>query len=130
VPSLHRNPLPPGSGAAYIGNARSRAANSRKKIAMTIRTAIPALGASAFALTLAACASADAGARAGVMCQGLATGEGLRVASQGAATSGDGGLRVPVRLEDRVGRRVDAVCVFADGKARWAAPLPAGLATR
>lgn len=95
---------------------------------MKNRTTLLALAAGA--LTLAACATPDAGARAGVACQGLATGDGLRVVSLGAATAADGSTRIPVQVEDRVGRRVNAVCVVSGASARWAAPLPAGLATR
>lgn len=97
---------------------------------MKNRTTLFALAAGAAALSLAACATPDAGARAGVACQGLATGDGLRVVSLGEATAADGGTRIPVQVEDRVGRRVNAVCVVAGQSARWAAPLPAGLATR
>lgn len=81
--------------------------------------------------TLAACASTDAGGdRAAVMCMGLATAEGLRTVSTGKATAADGAMRVPMRVEDRVGRRVDASCTFANGQARWTAALPAGLTTQ
>jgi hypothetical protein len=93
-------------------------------------TTLLALAAGAAALTLAACATPDAGASAGVACQGLATADGLRVVSLGQETAADGSTRIPVQVEDRVGRRVNAVCVVAGQSARWATPLPAGLATR
>lgn len=85
-------------------------------------------------LALSACASTDAGtpsaSAAAVQCQGLASAEGLRVVNTGAATAADGGFRVPMKVEDRIGRRVDATCVFAGGQPRWASALPAGLTTR
>jgi hypothetical protein len=86
------------------------------------------------ALALSACASTDAGApsasTAAVHCQGLANADGLRVVNTGTATAAEGGFRVPMKVEDRVGRRVDATCVFASGQPRWASALPAGLTTR
>lgn len=90
--------------------------------------------AAAAVLALSACASTDTGSaatsRAVVQCQGLATSEGLRVVDTGATAAAEGGVRVPMKVEDRVGRRVDATCAFDGKQPRWASALPAGLATR
>jgi hypothetical protein len=95
---------------------------------------LTALSAAAAALIVAGCASTDSGtpsaSRAGVMCQGLATGEGLSVVRTENAVAADGGYRVPMRVADRVGRQIQATCVYAGNKATWATPLPAGLVLR
>lgn len=95
----------------------------------TLAAAAVAAGA---VLTLAGCAtSGTPGARtAEVMCQGLATADGLSTADLGAAVAADGGFRVPMKVQDRVGRRIDTSCVYANNEARWAQPLPAGLSRR
>lgn len=85
-------------------------------------------------LLVAGCASTDSGtpsaSRAGVMCQGLATSDGLSVVRVDTATAADGGYRVPMRVADRVGRQIQTTCVYAGNKASWATPLPAGLVLR
>lgn len=93
-----------------------------------------ALTAAAVALIVAGCASTESGApsasRAGVMCQALATTDGLSVVQMDAAAAADGGFRIPMRVADRVGRQVQNTCVFAGNQARWATPLPTGLTQR
>lgn len=91
------------------------------------------LSAVAVALLAAGCAStggSSSASQAGVMCQGLATAEGLSVVQTGAVAAADGGYRVPLRVADRVGRQVQATCLYAGNKASWASPLPAGLTLR
>lgn len=103
---------------------------------MTFRSTSTLLAAAlpAAAALLSACASAPGGDssanRAGVLCQGLANSDGLRAVEVGAPQAVDGGQRLTMKVEDRVGRRIDASCTVANGQPRWTTPLPAGLATR
>lgn len=93
-----------------------------------------ALAVTAAVVLLAACASSSAPAKsnteAETACRSFVVQEGLIVSRVGQAEAIDGGFRVPVRVEDRLGRRVDNACVIAGNQTRWASPLPAGIALR
>lgn len=90
-----------------------------------------ALAAAGALVMLAGCASSAPDARrAELMCQALANADGLRAADVGSPVAADGGYRVPMKLEDKIGRRVDASCQVAGADARWAPALPTGLARR
>lgn len=91
---------------------------------MTTRALIATLAAAA-TLTLTACATGGA-SQAGVACQSLASADGLRVVQQSEAAGAEGAQRVAMRVEDRVGRRLDNTCIISSGQARWAAPFPKG----
>ena len=83
-------------------------------------------------LALAACAqtgSSNASADAAqLQCSYLARDAGLRVVEytsiQALATS----HQVRMKVEDRVGRRANASCEVAGGKAKWMEAPPAGMA--
>jgi hypothetical protein len=85
-------------------------------------------------LALVGCASNPAAvqttSQAELNCRSFVGLEGLSVAQLGKAEAADGGFRVPVRIEDRLGRRLDNACIVANSQTRWASPLPAGLALR
>jgi hypothetical protein len=88
--------------------------------------------ATAAVVLLAACASSSAPAKstaeAELACRSFVVQEGLIVSRVGQAAAVDGGFRVPVRVEDRLGRRIDNACVIAGNQTRWANPLPDGIA--
>lgn len=64
-------------------------------------------------------------------CQYFAREEGfewIRNVKSEPATGG--GTAVTMDLKDALGRPFSATCVYADGKKRWAGPLPANAMTR
>lgn len=72
--------------------------------------------------------SASPAARAEQQCGYFAREEGLRLVEvAGVETDGDN-VRVRMRLEDGLNRKLNATCVYAakDNKAAWAQALPAG----
>ena len=80
------------------------------------------------ALGLAGCASSGPVASEGQaerQCRAFVALEGLRVNQVGSAVAADGGYRVAVRIEDKLGRRLDNACLIAGTQTRWATPLPA-----
>ena len=83
-------------------------------------------------VALAACAqpgSTNAAAEhAQLQCMYLARDAGLKVAEYTSVESLASSHHVRMKVEDRVGRRVNASCEVAGGKARWMEALPAGLA--
>ena len=86
------------------------------------------------ALALAACSTTTAPVQnttqAEMNCRNFVALEGLTVGQLGKAEAADGGFRVPVRVEDKLGRRIDTACVITGTQTRWANPLPTGLALR
>ena len=78
---------------------------------------------------IAGCATGpDAAPQA--QCQYFAREEGfewIRNAKSEPATGG--GTAVTMDLKDALGRPFSATCVYADGKKRWAGPLPANAMT-
>jgi uncharacterized lipoprotein YmbA len=94
----------------------------------------PALLTAVASLALAGCASTNGTvqntSQAEMTCRSFVTVEGLGVAQMGKAETADGGFRVPVRVEDRLGRRIDNACIISNNQARWASPLPSGVALR
>ena len=83
-------------------------------------------------VTLAACAQTGptnaAAEQAQLPCMYLARDAGLKVSEYTAVESLAASHQVRMKVEDRVGRRVNASCEVAGGKARWLEALPAGLA--
>jgi hypothetical protein len=64
-------------------------------------------------------------------CAGLARGEGMRVNEAAAAENTGGGQNVRMQLEDAVGRRFEATCVYSTASGtRWLTPLPSNAARR
>jgi hypothetical protein len=80
----------------------------------------------------AACAQAGSGAtptaRAEQQCGYFAREEGLRLLEVAGVDSDGDNVRVRMRLEDGLNRKLSATCVFAtkSNKASWAQALPAG----
>jgi hypothetical protein len=66
--------------------------------------------------------------QAQMQCSYLARDAGLRVAEYVSVESLAASHQVKMKLEDRLGRRVNGSCEVAGGKARWMEALPAGLA--
>ncbi len=83
-------------------------------------------------VALAACAqpgSTNAAAeQAQLQCMYLARDAGLRVYEYTSVEALSASHQVKMKVEDKVGRRVNASCEVAGGKARWMEALPAGLA--
>ena len=83
-------------------------------------------------VALAACAqpgSTNAAAeQAQLQCMYLARDAGLRVYEYTSVEALAASHQVKMKVEDKVGRRVNASCEVAGGKARWTEALPAGLA--
>ena len=83
-------------------------------------------------ISLAGCAqpgSTNAAAeQAQLQCMYLTRDAGLRVYEYTSVEALAASYQVKLKVEDRVGRRVNASCEVADGKARWMEALPAGLA--
>ena len=92
-----------------------------------LKAAVPAV-----VLVLAACAqpgSPNAAAdQAELQCSYLAREAGLRVTEVTAVQALAASHQVKMKVEDRLGRRVNAACEVAGGKARWMEALPPGLA--
>jgi hypothetical protein len=101
---------------------------------MTCRTLFTLAAGSAAALLLSACASPSGPTQntgqAEMKCLSFVQLEGLAVTQMGKPTAVEGGFRVPVEVQDRLGRRIDNACVIANEQVRWASALPAGLRTR
>jgi len=79
---------------------------------------------------MAGCASSpDATPQA--QCQYFADNEGFEwVRTVKSEPAGGGGTAVTMDLKDALGRPFSMACVHADGKTRWAGPLPANAVTR
>lgn len=101
---------------------------------MTTRKLFTLVAGSATALLLSACAStsgpAQTAGQAEMKCLSFVQLEGLVVTRMGTPAAVEGGFRVPVEVQDRLGRRIDNTCVIANEKVSWASALPAGLRTR
>lgn len=101
---------------------------------MTTRKLFTLVAGSATALLLSACAStsgpAQTAGQAEMKCLSFVQLEGLAVTRMGTPAAVEGGFRVPVEVQDRLGRRIDNTCVIANEKVSWASALPAGLRTR
>lgn len=83
------------------------------------------------AIALAAgCATApDAAPQA--QCQYFAREQGLEwVQTVKSEPATGGGTAVTMQVKDALGRPFNATCIYADGKKRWAAPLPANAISR
>ena len=83
-------------------------------------------------VALAACAQTGptnaAAEQAQLQCMYLARDAGLKVSEYTSVEALAASHQVKMKVEDRVGRRVNASCEVAGGKARWMEALPAGLA--
>lgn len=83
------------------------------------------------AAALAGCASTgNPNASAEMQCGYLARSEGLKLHQvDGVQSNANGVIALNVRVEDALGRRVNAVCNYtaASNSASWARPLPSGL---
>ena len=79
---------------------------------------------------LAGCATGpDATPQA--QCQYFAREQGLEWVQTGKSEPATGGgTAVTMQLKDALGRPFNATCIYADGKKRWAAPLPSNAISR
>jgi hypothetical protein len=92
----------------------------------------PKLAVPAVVVMLAACAQSGspnaAADQAQLQCSYLARDAGLRVTEYTSVEALAASHQVKMKVEDRLGRRVNASCEVAGGKARWMEALPPGLA--
>lgn len=71
------------------------------------------------------------GSPAEQQCSALARGDDMRVNEVQGTDDAAGAQNVRMRLEDAVGRRFNATCIYtAANGARWQSPLPANAARR
>ena len=64
-------------------------------------------------------------------CQYFAREEGVEwVQTVKSEPAAGGGTAVTMQLKDALGRPFNATCVYAEGKKRWATPLPSNAITR
>jgi len=71
-----------------------------------------------------------AGSSAEQQCSALARMEDLRVNEVLKAETAGDGQNMQLRLEDRLGRRFTATCVYTASGARWSNPLPTNISRR
>ncbi len=70
------------------------------------------------------------GSSADQQCSALARMEDLRVNEVLKAETAGDGQNMPLRLEDRLGRRFTATCVYAASGARWLNPVPTNISRK
>lgn len=83
--------------------------------------------------TLGGCAQTTgglAGNTAEQQCGALARADGIRVNEVAKSENVGGGQNLDLRVEDALGRRFNATCVYTADGARWLNPLPANAARR
>lgn len=69
-------------------------------------------------------------ATAQAQCQYFAREEGMEWVSTVKTAPMADGIGVTMRMKDALGRPFDHTCIYASGKKRWAAPLPANALSR
>jgi hypothetical protein len=74
------------------------------------------------ALAAAGCATGDKSPES--QCIYFARIEGLEWLSTVKSAQTGGATAVTMEVKDQLARRFNATCVYADGKTRWAEPLP------